>query len=78
LRTSAEPRILRLIPTSASEINFSDLNSMRYLFKFADIIKVNITCPANCSCNSSPYCNVVREHRLIWTGFFLERLPINF
>ena len=50
LRTSKSnsgiPRILRIIPPTSEEIEFLDFYSIIYMFEFADIINLNMSCPA--------------------------------
>jgi tRNA-dihydrouridine synthase len=49
LRTSKAnsriPRILRIIPPASEEIEFLDFYSIIYMFEFADIINLNMSCP---------------------------------
>jgi hypothetical protein len=43
---SGIPRILRIVPPESEEIEFFDFYSMIYMFEFADIINLNMRCPA--------------------------------
>ena len=75
------PRILRVVPPSASEeIEFFDVYSMIYMFEFADIIKLNIPCSVKQepSSDGSQNGDGNSDPRMPWVEFFLKALPLDY